>query len=637
MTSNHYHKEIDGLRAISVLIIILFHLDVELFRGGFVGVDVFFVVSGYLITQIITSNLQSAQFSFKDFYIRRSTRILPALIATVFLTLLVATFLQQPKGLVHTAEESIAALLSLSNFYFWNESSYWAPSSEKYALLHTWSLGVEEQFYLVYPLMLFACYRFGGMRTVAAALFLIIAVGTYASEAVLKTDRTAAFYFTPLRFYEFAVGGLGTILAVRVRNLSSVRWLSAILSTLGLAAIFFAALEFHPFLYALPGAATLIPAGGALLVLLAGASPVANLTLINPVMSWLGKTSYSLYLIHWPIIVFYRYYFGSSLSLIEQALLLVVILVAAELLCRTVERRFRLLGGQQHTAGGISSRSVLKGILVATLTLIAASSALIYSKGLPSRMPTDAQELMKIDPAQDMRQRKLSYKAQCVPQGRFFCGKRSPEPDATNILLLGDSRVLDIYTSLREAYPSAAIRASFAMGCAPVFSKGIGWSKFFPDCESFNIGRLEEALNSPQSDIIYLAQDINAWRMQAILETVERLRSAGKIVYVLGEFRITGDRTPIEIEIDNHRFPRRSAEIFLTPHPFSMDGKFADDVRSLGATYISYKPLFHDADYHFEDRETGKLLTYDGIHFNMDGARKFGAYLRENYPLPSSN
>ena len=159
-----YHKEIDGLRAIAVLVIIFFHMKIPGFSGGFIGVDVFFLVSGFLITQIIVSSLEAGQFTFRDFYIRRVTRIIPALAFTVAAVLLCSLYLQMPQALVQTAEQSIYALLSVSNMFFWSEASYWAPSAETFTLLHTWSLGVEEQFYLVYPLMLFAAHRLGSLR-----------------------------------------------------------------------------------------------------------------------------------------------------------------------------------------------------------------------------------------------------------------------------------------------------------------------------------------------------------------------------------------------------------------------------------------------------------------------------------------
>ena len=295
-SNSEYHHEIDGLRAISVVVIVLFHLKVAGFLGGFIGVDIFFVISGYLITRIILFNLAEGSFTFNDFYTRRITRILPALVATVVVILPLAMYLQQPAALVHTAKESIYALFSLSNVYFWTESSYWAPASEKYVLLHTWSLGVEEQFYLVYPLLLVAFHRLAGIKGVIALLLVIVVVGTIASEMVLKTDRSAAFFFTPLRFYEFALGGLAVALTGG-RVLQKSPWASGIATLIGLALIFYGAITFNAFT-ALPGITILVPLLGALLILLAGPSPSARILLMNPVMSWLGKISYSLYLVH---------------------------------------------------------------------------------------------------------------------------------------------------------------------------------------------------------------------------------------------------------------------------------------------------------------------------------------------------
>ena len=281
--NKEYHYEIDGLRAIAVVVIILFHLKVAGFAGGFIGVDVFFVVSGYLITQIIVFNLAEGSFSFKDFYIRRSTRILPALLATILVILPLAMYLQQPASLVHTAKESIYAVFSLSNFYFWSETSYWAPSSEKYVLLHTWSLGVEEQFYLVYPLLIFAGHRMAGMKGVIVLLLVTAVLGAIGSEIILKTDRSAAFFFTPLRFYEFALGGLAATLT-GLKALQKSPWASGGATLLGLVLILYGCVYFNQFT-ALPGITILVPLSGALLILLAGPSHSARILLMNPVMS----------------------------------------------------------------------------------------------------------------------------------------------------------------------------------------------------------------------------------------------------------------------------------------------------------------------------------------------------------------
>ena len=635
MTGNRYHHEIDGLRAISVVVIILFHLKVSQFSGGFIGVDVFFVVSGFLISQIILGNLSGDSFTFRDFYLRRTTRILPALIVMVAAVLLVAALLQQPTSLVHTAWESIYALLSVSNLYFWSEANYWATSSENYVLLHTWSLGVEEQFYLIYPLLLVVAYRLGQQKGVLTLLVFMLVAGTWANEEVFKTDRTAAFYLSPLRFYEFALGGLGAVLFERFQALRKSAALSNVATVLGISMILWGAVTLHPFIHRLPGAISLIPAGGALLAILAGPSACARLLLCNPVMSWLGKTSYSLYLVHWPLIVFYRYYFGGHLDATDKLILLGATLLSAELLCRGVERTFRLRPGNNMTRGNLSARKVVTGILVSLLLLIAFAGTAVYKKGFPGRLTPEAQSLLDISAREDNIARKEYFEERCLPAGEVFCGKRDPE--RKNIMLIGDSRVPDMYIALETAYPQASVRASYAMGCPAVFDRKTSFSRFYPKCPQLNEQRMQAALDAPENDIIFITQALLSWRVEPTLETVRKLRGQGKTVYVLGQFIGLEGRTPVEILIDKIRFGR--GDDYLEPHleenPFRLDGEFADQVRATGAVYVSNVEFFRSGGmYRIEDEGSGRLVTYDGSHLNTFGAGLFGEFLGERYPLP---
>ena len=249
-------------------------------------------------------------------------------------------------------------------------------------------------------------------------------------------------------------------------------------------------------------------------------------------------------------------------------------------------------------------------------------------------MPPGAEALQKISPREDNKLRRNFIQQNCTPQGDVFCGTR--EPNKTNILLLGDSRVLDMYIALKTAFPDASIRASYAMGCAAVFSADIGQSQFYPDCPEFNQIRLQEALDAPDTDIVFFAQNVNDWRADAILSTVQRFTDAGKTVYLLGDFEFVRNRTPIEISIDMMRFHPHGASIerYLREEPFKLDGKFAEDVSKTGAVYISNRDFFFDGEYHFTDRVTGKMLTFDGVHLNSYGAKQFGEYLRQHYPLP---
>ena len=204
-------------------------------------------------------------------------------------------------------------------------------------------------------------------------------------------------------------------------------------------------------------------------------------------------------------------------------------------------------------------------------------------------------------------------------------------------MLLADSRGTDIYVALREAYPDANIRVAYAPGCPPTFTPTVGDRKFFAECSEFNQARLQEAIAAPAEDIVFLAANLSKWRQEAMLDTVSRIRATGKTVFILGEFRITGYKNPIDIAIGELRHgDERYLERFIVEKPFELDGAYAEKVTALGAVYVSNKPLFYDGQYHFEDRKTGQLLTEDGKHLSTYGATKFGQYLRANYPLPQS-
>lgn len=633
MPNASYRREIDGLRAIAVLVIIFFHMQIPGFQGGFIGVDVFFVVSGFLITQIIVSSLNTGEFSFRDFYVRRVTRIIPALAVTVAAVLLCALYLHLPQKLEHTALQSIYALLSVSNFFFWSQTSYWAPAAESYPLLHTWSLGVEEQFYLAYPFMLFAAHRLGGPRAVVITLLVTFGVSLYASEVATRANPEAAFFFAPLRFYEFALGGLGAFLVQRVQGLQKNRWFSSVVTLLGLLLIGVSTF-FLNWLWPLPGVMMLVPLFGALLIILAGPSPSANILLSNPVMSWLGKVSYSLYLVHWPIIVFYRQYFEATPSFLQLTGLFLAILVTAELLNRFVERRFRLSRGGISSAGGISARTIVRQTALAFVLILVVSGTLVAANGFPSRMSPEVRQLAAIDPQDGRNARKQHVKDTCTPAGELFCGKRLAGKQT--ILLLADSRGTDIYIALREAYPQANIMVSYAPGCPPTFSNVLGSIRFLKECPEFNQLRLKAALDAPEEDIIFLAAEISTRSAEALLDTVQRLRAAGKTVYLLGEFRLTRN-SPIDIAIGTLRFGDENyLERFIVEEPFKLDGDYAEKVKGMGAVYVSNKPFFFDGRYHLHDRQTGNLLTEDGIHLNSFGAKIFGKYLRDNYPLPTA-
>ena len=203
-----YRHDIDGLRALAVFLVLLFHCQVPGFAGGYIGVDVFFVISGFLITGIMLEDMKKQRFSFKRFYIRRARRLLPALAATIALTLIGSALIMTPQHLAETASSAIFAALSLANVHFAMADSYFGAASEIKPLLHTWSLSVEEQFYLGWPVTLVLLYRLGGVKAVLIGLLVGAVLGLALSEWWIGRNPKQAFFLPMFRAYQFFAGGL---------------------------------------------------------------------------------------------------------------------------------------------------------------------------------------------------------------------------------------------------------------------------------------------------------------------------------------------------------------------------------------------------------------------------------------------
>lgn len=333
-----YRADIDGLRAIAVLPVLLFHAKFQLFSGGFVGVDVFFVISGYLITSLIVADLGTTGFSIVRFYERRIRRILPALFAVVIFSSAVSYWIFTPDDLKDFGQSAIAATLFSSNVLFWLKSGYFDAPADQVPLLHTWSLAVEEQFYIVFPVLLVLIFRFARSRW-SAFIIPIAIVSLGISIWSTRYYPTASFYLAPTRAWELM---LGAMLAIGVLPPVTKQRNRDILYAIGLGFIAFSIFYFSretPF----PGEAALIPCLGAALVIHAGSggeSLVGRLLGARPLV-FAGLISYSLYLWHWPLIVFSRYYVARELTSAEAAGVLILSVAVAVFSWRFIETPFR--------------------------------------------------------------------------------------------------------------------------------------------------------------------------------------------------------------------------------------------------------------------------------------------------------
>lgn len=356
-----YRPEIDGLRAVAILPVVLYHASIPGFSGGYVGVDVFFVISGYLISSIIFEELRGNSFSFAGFYKRRMKRIFPALFVMLAVSFAAAVLLLPPSGLKEFSQSVIAATFFYSNHYFLDQSGYFATAAELTPLLHTWSLAVEEQFYVLFPAFLLMAHRFSpGHQLAAMGLLAILSFGL--AQYLVFADPSAAFYLLPTRLWELVLGAMAARLHLADpflgRRFAMQR---PVLAIVGAAMILYAVLAFDkdtPF----PGAAALLPSGGAALIILyAGtADPLGRiLALRGPVM--IGLISYSLYLWHYPMLAFARRFPAGESPLFLAAVAAAAVLVAY-LSYRFVEtpvRRNAALTAGQVYAGSVAAMALL--------------------------------------------------------------------------------------------------------------------------------------------------------------------------------------------------------------------------------------------------------------------------------------
>ncbi|MEM6824586.1 MAG: acyltransferase family protein, partial [Pseudomonadota bacterium] len=377
-----FRTDIEGLRGVSVLLVLLYHATFPWIEGGYVGVDVFFVISGYLITRLLVAEFENGTFSARNFYIRRIRRLIPALLATILATILAGVVILSPQHLEELGTSSIFAALSLSNVHFAFAGGYFETSSKIKPLLHTWSLSVEEQFYLLWPLTLWAIFAVGILRKhLFWIIGLALVLGLVVSEYWISRNPTHAYFLSPFRAYQLLAGALAVWAERRFAGLGPV--MATVIAGTGLAIVVATALlytEATPF----PGLWGALPVLGGFLVVAAGAGApfVTTLLSVQP-LTWLGQISYSVYLAHWPIVVYARYLSPDPFSTMEQCALLAASILGGLILFHAVEAKFRVSGAG---AGAGHRWRQTAGVGVVCACTVAISAWLQSTGGLPQRM-----------------------------------------------------------------------------------------------------------------------------------------------------------------------------------------------------------------------------------------------------------
>ena len=472
-----YRPEIDGLRAIAVIPVILFHASIDLFSGGFVGVDVFFVISGYLITSIILKDLNQGEFSLVSFFERRARRILPALFLVLVVCTPLAWQILLPQDMQDFTRSVAAVSLFSSNILFWHDAGYWESANALNPMMHTWSLAVEEQFYLLYPVFMMMIWRWR-KQSIFRILMLIGLGSLFLAQWSIENAPIANYYLLPTRAWELILGaGIAFLASSQVQPFSRFSQYTLArdaMAGLGIFLIAYSTFTFHenlPF----PGILALIPTtGAALIILFATQDTLIGRLLSSRVLVGIGLISYSAYLWHQPILAFYRHLSPDSLSMSELVSLIAATTMIAYFSWRFVEKPFR-------NGAKLNRESIFKPALACTLTFVAIGIAGHKTYGFVDRSKGD----VSFRTLQHKIQNNFGLSNSC--EGKSTSSPECQTGNNPEILVWGDSYAVHLVHGIMASNPQAEIIQLTKSACGPFFDAApIQRELFAESCLKFN-------------------------------------------------------------------------------------------------------------------------------------------------------
>ena len=599
--------------------VVAFHADVALFSGGFTGVDIFFVISGFLITSIIINELRNDRFSLLEFYKRRALRILPAYFALIIAVIIAAYFLMLPAEAGSLGWTVAAASVFVSNIYFWRTTGYFNTEAKAEPLLHTWTLSVEEQFYIVLPIMLLLVARYARGRY-GLAILVVSVVSFAASWWGLKNYEVPTFYLLPTRAWEF---GLGALLAVvglgAVRDIVPSAAIRQALAAIGLALIgygVFALDSGSPF----PGPNALFPVLGAVLLIAFAEGTLVGRGLSTQPLVWIGRISYSVYLWHWPIIVFYKIRFGPLLGPLDIALIIAASFALGALSYAFIEQPFRTPAMRARPALRLNGYAVASIAAAAGVGLALTQSA-PHWRTFPAEIHAINAYLEYVDTPEFTR---IQGPSECMihakTPGRYDAFDRQRclphSDDKPNWLLLGDSHAGHLMHALEDALPNINLQVAGASGCRPVVdAEGSDWcTKLIPFI-------LNEHIASGSLDGVILSARWTPQETDRLVKTAEYLSSRTRSVVILGPTVEYLDAFP-KLLARKKLWGSRSLEDFRNPLTRELD----EDLRARhwpgNVTYVSLYDLMCSGDKCTHMTQSGVPYHFDYGHYTDAAARE---------------
>ena len=650
-TTNQYHStyraDIDGLRAVAVLAVILFHINKDLLPGGFIGVDVFFVISGYLISLIIIRDINTNKFSIAEFYRRRIKRIFPPLTVVLVVTIGLSQLILLPEDALAAAKSGLWSAFSMANVYFWlfQDTSYFATASNQLPLLHLWSLGIEEQFYIIWPFALLLFLR-SRHKTHFFAVFGLIGILSYAlGDFLFSHAPSFVYYMLPTRAGELLLGGILAQFIIKKEKLEIPKVVVSIVSLLGLLMItgsLFLLSENNVF----PGVRALLPTLGTAALILSGhyGNAAPNRLLKLKLLSWVGLISYSAYLWHWPILAFYRY--GNfKMTFLSGTIIFFITLFIAWLSYAYIETPAR------------NSKKTIKEVviyyfLVPSVVVILGSVASISLRGYGLRWFSEEYRTTRTTmhdqtrPAYDYDYVCQYWLAAEIETNDPNCVIGNNKNISPKVILWGDSNAAH-YIGILGTFANEAgfqFRNMEIGACPPINTDA---APFIPPARIQECNNSQkvmfEALNEYQVVIIsaswagYFNQDKF---MDAVFETVQSLADDGKLIILLGKApeHQDYDRLCQEKAIS---FPGMICEYPnkpLNPHNMAIFDtneklrKFASQHPNV--EYYDFNEFLCPNGYCSVYDENGYPLYYDNQHLSLDGSWRLGQQIYEKVGVP---
>ena len=603
--------DIQALRAFAVIAVVLFHVDLPFLAGGYLGVDIFFVISGYVITGLIRRDVGEGTFSFRRFYLRRICRILPASTVTIAATVLVGGFLLTTGDMKDLSASAVAALASLSNVHFWQQSGYFDTASDLKPLLHTWSLAVEEQFYLVWPVVIVAALRH---RRLPYAIMIIGGFSLFAAAVLVERIPDAVFYLTPFRAFEFCAGAILHVLPTLKRR-------EAFLA--GGALLSGSVVMLDP-AFPMPGLYSLFPVAGAMLCIASGRSVP---WFPKPVIG-LGNASYSIYLAHWPLVVFWKYAEGGALSPLSQAGLLSASLILGLALHLLVERPMRQPEFWQRQLPRFAGAGFFAAAAIAAATAWA-------TQGWSWRTPPEIRTILAAMPNHQ-------------PEWMTFMAKherRDFTDGAPKMLIIGDSHGQDFFNAMIQNGSGNVVRLDIPYRCQPVAGERPverGAPLFVVNspaaarvCRTF-VRRVFRDTRIKEADLVVLAARWKDWAVPRVPAAINELRSQTAAPIVLVGPQAEYD-PPVPRMVEMHgslQSLNEAAGLHEDVGRRALNDQLRELATQSGAAYVDkFALLCAPSGCPVLVPGTGTPFVWDYGHWTLDGARYFGEKVRQDPAL----